>query len=202
MHEKSKIWKNEGSNKILKKLDVKNVNSSKSVITFDYELSNTKSKLTTSYTIYGNGEIQIENNFTPGDKLPELPRFGALMRLPKRFEQISWLGRGPFENYEDRKTAAFVDVYKSTVTELYYPYISPQENGYRTDVRWLGIADNEGNGLFFGAYPVFGFSALHYTMEDLSQESRGGKHTIDLTKQEFTELMIDYKQRGVGGDDS
>ncbi|RLD81195.1 MAG: beta-galactosidase, partial [Bacteroidetes bacterium] len=156
MHVKSAVWKNEGTNSTLKNVEVKNVNSAKSIITCSFEFNNTKSKLITSYTILGNGEIQIENSFTPGDSLPEIPRFGTRMQLPKRFEQISWLGRGPFENYEDRKTAAFIDVYKSTVTDLYYAYISPQENGYRTDVRWVSISDNEGNGLFFGAYPTFG----------------------------------------------
>jgi len=193
-------WKNE--RQIYKGIARKKTDGKEVVLTYVYDLPETASTLQTTYTLRGDGSIEIENSFTPGNQAPELPRLGMRMQLPEGFEQVEWYGRGPFENYIDRHTAAFVDVYKSTVDKLYYPYISPQENGYRTDVRRLKIFNNNGRGLMFEGIPVFGFSALHYTLEDLTQESRGSKHTIDLTKQKFIDLMIDYKQRGVGGDDS
>ncbi len=193
-------WKNE--RQIFKGLVRQKAGGKQVILSFVFDLPETGSVLQTTYTVRGDASVEIENNFTPGEDAPELPRFGMRMQLPEGFEQVEWYGRGPFENYIDRQTAAFVDVYRSTVDELYYPYISPQENGYRTDVRRLKIFTQNGNGLMFEGFPVFGFSALHYTLEDLTQESRGTKHTIDLTPQKFTDLMIDYKQRGVGGDDS
>ncbi len=89
-----------------------------------------------------------------------------------KFKQLKWYGRGPFENYWDRNTAAFVGEYKSTFEKQYFPYIRPQENGYKTDTRWLALQDSTGKGLMFIGEPLVSFSALNYSIEDLDQGTK------------------------------
>jgi beta-galactosidase len=134
--------------------------------------------------------------------LPELPRLGMKMEIPAGFEKLTFYGRGPQENYWDRKTGAFIGLYQSTVDEQYVPYISPQENGNKTDVRWFALQNDNGTGLMFTADSLISFSALHYTIENLTQKKRGTRHTTDLKKNDFVSLNIDYGQTGVGGDNS
>ncbi len=136
-------------------------------------------------------------------EMPELPRYGMNMEIPGQYSNLSWYGRGPFENYWDRNTAAFVGVYNSTVEEQYFPYIRPQENGYKTDTRWVALQDSTGKGLMFVGEPLISFSALNYSIDDLDQGTRQNyKHTNDLTPHDRIYLNIDYKQTGVGGDNS
>jgi beta-galactosidase len=135
--------------------------------------------------------------------MPEMMRYGMKMDIPRQFCDITWYGRGPYENYQDRKTASYVGLYKSTVAEQYFPYIRPQENGYKTDVRWLALQDSTGSGLMFIGEPQFCFSSLNFTTENLDQgEKNNYKHTNDLIPNDFVSLNLDYGQTGVGGDDS
>jgi beta-galactosidase len=135
--------------------------------------------------------------------MPELPRFGMAMQIPGQFSNLTWFGRGPQENYQDRKTAAFVNEYQSTVAEQYYPYIRPQETGYKTDTRWMALQDKDGKGLMITSDSLFCFSTLNFTIEDLDQETKQNyRHTNDLKPRDFVSLNIDYGQTGVGGDDS
>ena len=124
------------------------------------------------------------------------------MRLNGSFRQVDWLGRGPFENYQDRKTAAFVGLYHTTTDLMYTPYVRPQENGYRTDVKWFSVTDGKTVGIYFEGAPNLCFSALPYTYDDMKGFKHGGKHGNLLQKQPFTDLNLDYMQCGVGGDDS
>jgi len=124
------------------------------------------------------------------------------MALPEEFNRIQWYGRGPHENYVDRKNSAFVGVYKSSVAEMIVPYVSIQEYGNRVDARWVALANEEGLGLLAVGMPQLDFSALPYTAEDLTQDKRGAKHPVDIAKRDFVSLNLDYGQMGVGGDDS
>lgn len=156
-----------------------------------------------SYMISAGGKITVETSITPlKEKLPEMPRFGLNLQLSPQFKQVNWFGRGPWENYADRKTASFVGLYRSTPDDLFTPYVRPQENGYRTDVRWVEFTDINGTGVRFTGLPVICFSALPYTYDDLKGFKQGGKHLADLEKKPFTDLNLDYGQTGVGGDDS
>jgi beta-galactosidase len=147
--------------------------------------------------------VIINNHFIPGDeKLPELLRLGMRMRLPKDFQNVEWYGRGLHENYWDRKTSAFIGLYDDSVADQFVRYASPQENGYKTDVRWVALTQKRGKGLLAVGLPTLCFSALPYATEDLTQESRGTKHPTDLVERDFIELHIDLNQTGVGGDDS
>lgn len=136
-------------------------------------------------------------------EMPEMLRYGTKVEIPGQFSKVTWYGRGPQENYSDRKTGAFVGLYESSVDELYFPYIRPQENGYRTDTRWVALQNEKGKGLLFIGEPMVCFSALNYSIDDLDQGiKKNYKHTNDLVKRDFVSLNLDYGQTGVGGDDS
>jgi len=172
-------------------------------VNVEYYLPAVDSRHRVEYLVTGAGDILVTNHFQPGPKkLPEMYRFGMRLQIPGEFEQVEYYGRGPHENYWDRHTSAFVGHYRSTVTEQFVPYVSPQENGYKTDVRWLALYNSEGQGIYFQGMPLICFSALHYTLEDLTQTQRGTRHTIDLQPRPFIELNIDYRQTGVGGNNS
>ena len=166
-------------------------------------MKDVKSQYVTVYTVFGNGDIRVENVFTPGSKdLPELPRFGMNLQVPGEFSRVQFYGRGPQENYSDRKTAAFVGLYDLTVDEMYTNYVSPQENGTRTDIRWIALSNKNGAGFMAIGEPLLSASALSYTAEDLTQKERGTMHPTDLVKRDFVSVNLDLKQMGVGGDTS
>jgi beta-galactosidase len=152
-------------------------------------------KLKTIWTIRGDGSLEMENEFTPLGSLPLLPRVGIVMRLAKDFENVRWLGRGPWENYPDRKDATDMGVWNSTATEQCVPYVRPQENGDHEDTRRLELTDANGNGLkIFAAENPFSFSALHFTAEDLSSV----RHNYELQPRPEIILSLDVKMCGLG----
>ena len=152
-------------------------------------------KLKTAWTIHGDGMMDLENEFTPFGNLPLLPRVGIVMSLGKDFENVRWLGRGPWENYSDRKESADMGVWKSTVSGQYVPYVRPQENGNKEDVRWLELTDAGGNGLNISAVEnPFAFSALHFTAQDLSSV----RHSYELKPRPEIILSLDAKMSGLG----
>jgi beta-galactosidase len=125
--------------------------------------------------------------------IPDLPRLGVALTLKPGFEKLRWFGRGPFENYCDRKRAALVDLCESTVTEQYVPYIMPQEHGNHTDVRWLSLGCESAKLLVEAVGPME-FSASHYSAQDLD----AAYHTYDLHPRAEVILSLDYRQRGLG----
>lgn len=148
-----------------------------------------------TYTVFGNGEVQVDVQGTPKGTPPAmLPRIGLKLLVAKDMERVSWYGRGPGEAYIDSKEANRIGVYHAGVDELYTPYVFPQENGNRTDVKWMSITDQRGIGLFAMGQPTLEFSALRYDTDDLEQ----AKHTTDLVKREYVTLHLDYRQNGLG----
>ncbi|HZK07632.1 MAG TPA: glycoside hydrolase family 2 TIM barrel-domain containing protein [Bacteroidales bacterium] len=134
---------------------------------------------------------------------PELPRFGMRWAMPGRYDNLQWFGRGPHENYIDRNTGAFVGKYNSTAAEQYFPYVRPQENGNKTDIRWMMLTDDAGNGLLIDGLPMFSGSTLHNSIEDFDQGTKSNyRHTNDITLRDTVFVTVDLKQMGVGGDDS
>jgi beta-galactosidase len=148
-----------------------------------------------TYTVRRDGAIVLEQRFRVPKGLENLPRVGVAMVLPAGLERLTWLGRGPGENYIDRNTGSPVGRYDSTVAEQYVPYIVPQDCGNHTDVRWLAVRDEQGTGLLVTARPVMEFTALHYATDDLYAAG----HTNELTPRDQVHLHVDVKQRGVGG---
>lgn len=147
-----------------------------------------------TYTIYGTGDILIDTHILPREGLPHLPRFGLQMSLPGCMEYFTWYGMGPHESYIDRKESVRMGVYTGTVEEQYVPYIMPQENGNKTDVRWAALTDLQGNGLLVTGMPVFETSVHHYTPEDFTQ----AQHAHELIRRNETILHLDYRQGGLG----
>jgi len=196
-------WRMASNTRNLSNFLIEQVNSYTIKVLTSFELPDVESLFNVEYTIHGNGEIVVDNQFIVGEKkLSELPRLGLKMQIPRNIDQVQYYGRGPHENYWDRKTSAFVGYYRSSVADQYVSYISPQENGYKTDVRWLALTDNSGTGFLITGMPVFCFSALEYDIVELSQDRRGSKHTTDLKKAGYVALLIDYKQTGIGGNNS
>jgi beta-galactosidase len=197
------VWRYAGDNRLVKNISVTNESASKVKVSIDFTLPDVESDYSSSYTIWGNGDVEVENSITPGTKeLPELPRIGMKINLPKEYSNVEFYGRGPHENYWDRRSSALVGQYKSTVKDLFVNYVSPQENGTRTDIRWVALSDKSGRGLLFVGEPLVSFSARYYTDEDLTPVERGTKHLTDLVEKDYVYLNIDYKMMGVGGDDS
>ncbi|VAX26295.1 beta-galactosidase, partial [hydrothermal vent metagenome] len=147
------------------------------------------------YTILDNGDINVDNQFIPVGNLPTLPEIAVSMIMNPEFEQLKWYGRGPNENYPDRKTGAAIGQYSSTVDEQYFPYIKPQATGSKQDVRWVMFSNSDNKGIMFvnGSYP-FSFSALHYSQEDLAI----AKHTNELKRSDEIYVNIYASERGVG----
>ena len=155
------------------------------------------------YEIGNEGQVAVTYNASMAEDLPEMPRFGLQMHMPEGFDEVRWYGRGPWENYQDRNFAADLGIYEAAVSELYTPYIRPQENGNRSDVRWLEIRNNKGEGLKVAGAPHFDFTAHHNTVEDFDYPKDGpNRHTSDIQPRPLTEINIDTRQRGVGGDNS
>ncbi len=200
---RSKIWRHAGRDRIVTSVSVKRINEGQISIKVENNLDSARSSLTTIYTISGDGLVQVENSLVPStDKLPEIPRLGMNLFVPAGFEKLEWFGRGPQENYIDRNHSADVGQYSGTVEGQFTTYMAPQENGNKTDTRWMVLRNNQGAGIIFEGLPHFGFSVQHHTAEDLSIELQGRKHFVDVPTRDFVSVYIDYKQMGVGGDDS
>lgn len=147
------------------------------------------------YTIHGSGELIVEAHGIPEGDWPEtLPRIGLQMVLPKRQEHVTWFGRGPGESYPDSKQAGRFGRYEMAVDELYTPYVCPQENGNRSDVSWVALADNDGLGLIAVGMPTMNFSAHYYAPEDFEK----ARHTCELVCRDEIILNLDYRQNGIG----
>jgi len=204
MPTRCRVWREAGAKRTVDKVTIKQINAQEIQVDVDSTLPAGNSKYYTTYIIFGSGDIIIKNRFVPGSAdLPEIPRFGMKMTLPDEFDYISWYGRGPHENYWDRKTGAAIGIYKGTVMEQYHPYIRPQENGNKTDVRWVALTNNKGMGLLAVGMPLLSISAHHFIIEDFDPGlEKRQRHTIDLKRRDLVTLNLDYKQMGVGGDNS
>ncbi len=198
MPERQSVWRTAGPGRVVIDTDVQQPNPNEVRIQVDCLLPAGKSDLSIIYTIYGSGDVVVESSFKPGMELPNLPRFGMQMGIPGEFDTITWYGRGPHESYWDRKTGAAVGLYSGSVEEQIHPYIRPQEVGNKTDVRWVTLTNEDGAGLRIVGQPLLSVSAWPFSMSDLE----GAEHTFELNHRNFVTLNIDFKQMGVGGDNS
>jgi len=150
---------------------------------------------TYEYTVYGTGDIVIMVKGVPAEGGPRtLPRIGLELRIPKQFEHVTWYGRGAGESYADTKQANRVGVYAKSVDELYTPYTFPQENGNRSEVRWVSVANGRGTGLLAVGMPEVNFSLHRYTVEQLEK----ARHTYELSDAGQLIWHLDYRQNGIG----
>ena len=175
------------------------------VLTATYRMEAQDSRLQTVYEIRPDGAIRVSMHFVPGKKpLNEMPRLGMRMVLPAEYEMMSWLGRGPQENYADRKSGTLIGRYQSTVWDTFHPYVRAQETGNHCDVRWVALRDANGDGLLVTGDKPLSVSAWNFPMEDLeyrpSQIER--RHGSSIRKKDMVWLNIDHLQMGVGGDNT
>jgi beta-galactosidase len=151
-----------------------------------------------TYTVYGSGDLVVEAAFDPGDaRLPDLPRFGMQAVLVPGFERLQWYGPGPEETYVDRR-ARPVGVYDTSVSANYFRYSQPQETGNKVEVRWAAITNGTGAGLLAAGLPLVSVNALHHSAEDMDQANH--HHHMEARAETF--LNLDWRQMGLGGDDS
>ena len=161
------------------------------------------STLRVEYTFEDNGVLSVKQSLNILQKdLPELPRFGLKLTLPADFDQLNWYGRGPHENYADRKTSAAIGHYSGSVWEQTFPYIRPQETGHKTDLRWMALSNGK-VGLLATAENLMEGSAHQYPYSDLDYIPKSQKHgKLDIQPKNQVDWLIDYRQMGVGGDNS
>lgn len=199
-------WKEPMKNSKLLKLDMQvEPDSSLVIVVADYYLQEQESAIQMTYHILGNGIIKVEMAFTPGNKpLSEMPRFGMRMILTKEYDRMSWLGRGPHENYADRKMSAAVGVYQSGVWEQYHPYVRAQETANKCDTRWFSLCNTEGEGLLFVGTEPLSVSAWNFMQDDINYVpfEIERRHGGSIKKRDLVWVNIDLLQMGVGGDNS
>ena len=202
MHIRTARWKNVGKELTVQYFQRSLANNvAKIKVITEHKI--TGSRITMTYRIYGNGLIDIQQQLKTGNKkLPEIPRFGMKMTLPKDFNRLTWYGRGPHESYWDRKTSTSVKVFSGSVWDQTFPYVRPQETGNKTDIRWMAL-DNGTIGLLAIGQPTFDGSVHQYPYSDLDYVPAGRHHgKLDLQPKNQVDWLIDYRQTGVGGDNS
>ncbi|MBV9929314.1 MAG: DUF4981 domain-containing protein [Acidobacteria bacterium] len=192
------VWRTAAAERKVTKVSVEQLQTFAARVTVEAALPPEGSKTRTTFTVYGSGVVEVESALTPAADAPELPRVGMQMRMPGEFRNVRWYGRGPQETYWDRRTGAAVGIYRSNVDQLWTPYVEPQENGNRTDVRWVTFTNAAGAGLRVVGMPTFYFSAWPFAMSELER----AKHSAEIQMSKEITVNLDYLQMGVGGDDS
>ena len=202
----NKVWKNPTLNLVTFHAEKVKKPQPCVVVTAVYDMPDVKAQLTLTYHISGDGRIKVvEQLKTDKDaKQPDMARFGMVMQLPYEMERSAYYGRGPIENYGDRKLSQRIGIYNQTADEQFYPYIRPQENGLKSDVRWWNQTTAQGEGMRIEAVEPFSVSALHYAIEDLDEPkpAKGQRHSTQVPKSKYTNLCIDGAHTGVGGANS
>ncbi|MGN6296187.1 MAG: glycoside hydrolase family 2 TIM barrel-domain containing protein [Ginsengibacter sp.] len=195
-------WKRASHNFVLTGFDIDSSNPRNIKLSTHYSLPDVYAYLDMNYQLNGEGIIKVTESMRAdsSQKEPMMFKFGMQMMLPKEYSQMEWYGRGPSENYWDRKDAAFVGVYNQSVDKQFHPYVRPQETGNKTDVRWVKLTDDKGRGLMIEGDTVLNISARHFLDEDLDEGlEKQNHHSGELKQRDFTTLSIDLEQTGVGG---
>lgn len=192
------VWRRAGQDRAVAKVAARHLSPQVVEIVVEARLAAEGARLRQAYTVYGSGDVVVGNRLEPGEGLPDIPRLGMQGALPKAFDTLTWYGRGPHESYADRKTGAAVGLYSAAVEDQIHHYVRPQENANKTDVRWLALTDARGAGLLAVGMPLLEGSAWPYTQDDLESAA----HDFELPRRDTVTLNLDYRQMGVGGDDS
>ncbi len=195
MYRDTNLWKQASESRRLESIDVKHDKPGVVVVTAVQRLPLWDCRYTNQYTIYAGGEVEVSATLDSDNDLPELLRFGMQTGVSRQLDNVTWYGRGPHESYCDRKLSAPVGLYENTIAGLCYAYGRPQENGNRTDVRWVSFTNKAGDGVMFLGDPLIEFSAWPYRQDQLEN----ARHDYELRPQWYATVNIDLGQRGVGG---
>ncbi len=199
------VWKDAGERMKCVAFDYKKDGGGNAVITSVLHDEVTDVRVETLYTVYPNGAVRVDNQFKPGSvQLPEMPRFGMVAHIVADLNNMTWLGRGPHENYIDRYESAFVGVYDGKVENNYFEYVRPQETGYKTDVRWMNLSTTGGEGIMLNADDKMSVNVLPFDYAELYHKEPGApnKHGASIEKGSYSTLFVDYGQMGVGGNNT
>ena len=205
LQKKFQAWKNPQMN--LKNIDVKKDKKANSVtILTSFDMPEVQGQMDITYVVFANtGAVKVTEDFkaTEGAKVSDMFRFGMLMQMPYTMEKSNYYGRGPIENYSDRKDCMRIGVYTDDADNQYFPYIRPQESGTKSDIRWWKQTDATGLGLQVKSCTPFYASAIHFDTEELDDgDDKEQRHSFDLKKSKFTNLFLDSAHMGVGGENS
>ena len=193
------VWKNP-------KIELKSLNAEVNAeglaeVQASYEIPEVDGKLQLTYLINNEGAVKVTQKLTAGanDDVSGMFRFGMKLEMPEDYQNIKYYGRGPGENYIDRKNVEFIGLYDQCVEDQHYPYIRPQETGTKSDIRWWKQVDESGTGLCFTSDDVYSISALNYTVESLDDgPERHQRHFPELQQSDFVTVCIDKRQLGLG----
>ena len=205
LQKKFKVWKNPQMN--LKNIDVKKDKKANTVtIVTSFDMPEVQGQMDITYLVFANtGAVKVTEDFkaTEGAKVSDMFRFGMLLQMPYSMEKSTYYGRGPIENYSDRKDCMRIAIYNDDADNQYFPYIRPQESGTKSDIRWWKQTDATGLGLQVKSCSPFYASALHFDTEELDDgDEKEQRHSFDLKKSKFTNLFLDAAHMGVGGENS
>ena len=205
LQKKFKVWKNPQMN--LKNIDVKKDKKANTVtIVTSFDMPEVQGQMDITYLVFANtGAVKVTEDFkaTEGAKVSDMFRFGMLLQMPYTMEKSNYYGRGPIENYSDRKDCMRIAIYNDDADNQYFPYIRPQESGTKSDIRWWKQTDATGLGLQVKSCAPFYASALHFDTEELDDgDEKEQRHSFDLKKSKFTNLFLDAAHMGVGGENS
>ena len=206
LQQKLKVWRNPVMNLTSIAVDKKASSKSQVTVVAHYDMPEVHARLTLTYEIHAGGVMCITQGIAFDDsytELPEMLRFGMVMEMPYTMDNSHFYGRGPIENYADRRYSQRLGIYRQTADEQFYPYIRPQETGTKGDIRWWNQIDTEGRGIKVTADRPFYASALHYDIATLDEgDEKHQRHPSQLSKSQFTVLTFDAEHCGVGGIDS
>ena len=189
-------------------MDLKSLRASKTAdglveVKAHYDMPGVSSTLDLTYLINNEGQVLVTEALTPAADVDGMFRFGMQMPMPGEFDRVEYYGRGPHENYSDRKESADFGLYRQTVAEQYHPYGRPQETGTKSDLRYWTLLNKGGKGLRFAASQPFSASALNYTIDSLDEgEAKRQLHAQEVKPVDFTNVTLDMAQQGLGGIDS
>ena len=187
------------ANPVLLSLQQEKNNNGATVIKAIYQLIHDSAQLALSYQLHANGLLQVDYDLQVKPGLPNIPKIGMQVGINRSFENIQWFGRGPLENYIDRRAGFDAGLYTASLNDFMEPYVVPQENGNRTDIRWMHLSNPKtGKGLLVLADSLLSMSAWPYT----NQVIQSARHTYKLKDAGYINLNIDLVQMGVGGNDS
>lgn len=198
---KSLAWKRAASNRISSNVVIRKMEDGSVELLINGELPVNTAMYNQSIRVYPNGTLKVGFGMSSSrwGTIPELQRFGSRFAMPTQFDSIRYYGRGPWENYSDRKSSAKVGLYISTVDEQFFPYLRAQESGNHTDVRWVDFVDKNGVGIRVEGYPFINFTAIRYKLEDLDGSEICRQKNIHFVKKDTcNHIFVDMMQNGVG----
>ena len=191
-------WKTAGENRIVKSVELENKKGIVSIL-FNMKLPNIGASYKLSYLLNGAGKIQVNASYIPlCDTIPFIPKFGMRTQMPSDFNHVNWYGRGPWENYPDRKSGSPLGIFESTLENFITNYPAPQDNANRCDVRWFTLSEGRGSSIKVTGLQPLCFHGWPYTEDDLEK----ARHPFDLPNRDLINLNIDLNIHGVGGNDA